>query len=115
MSDKETEIRERLDKAEHGGWVAPWRMCADLRDLLDENARLRAELAERDKDAKRYRWLRDSARSVDFSHWISCTGWVLVNDEKVPIPPRSAYSTHYRINRAQFDAAIDAAIEDKTR
>ena len=50
MSDKETEIRERLDKAEHGGWVAPWRMCADLRDLLDENARLRAELAERDKE-----------------------------------------------------------------
>lgn len=40
MSDKETEIRERLEN------IGPHDLIDDLRRLLDENARLRAELAD---------------------------------------------------------------------
>lgn len=143
MSDKETEIRERLEKAAKCEWIIPpdedqWdddspealKQCiriasgrfdiayvalrnpngmkaivdliahapTDIRYLLDENARLRAELAERDKDAERYRWLHSENQSV--------VGNFKVSQMRGPwLEPVE-----------DLDAAIDAAMaEDKTR
>lgn len=54
-----------------------------------------AAIAEADaKDAARYRWLRDQARSVDWSHkWMN-----------------NAFSTHCRTSASQMDRVIDASM-----
>jgi len=58
--ERDTAIRER------DNWRA---LCeeagADYRDARAENEKLRAELVDAQKDAKRYRWLTDCA-GIDF-------------------------------------------------
>lgn len=53
-----------------------------------------------EKDAGRYRWLRNTARSVDWSQNIQITAQ----------PKATAYQFNCRLTSLQMDAAIDAAM-----
>jgi hypothetical protein len=80
------------------------KMLNDGHQRLATKYRLQAEAAEHRalesaKDAQRYRWLRNNARSVDWS-------WH-VND--------TSYSTTCRNSRDEMDSMIDAAIGERER
>lgn len=63
-------------------------------ELAAERDRLREELERALVDAERYRWLRDKARSVDWTRDIN--GW--------------SWEQHCRIGGQGMDTAIDAAM-----
>lgn len=64
-------------------------------DAADTINALRAQASALEQDAARYRWLRDVARTVDWSEYIS----------------KTAYRHNCRIGGAGMDAAIDAAMK----
>jgi len=72
--------------------AAGWRERAN--QLEAERDRLREELERALVDAERYRWLRDKARSVDWTRDIN--GW--------------SWEQHCRIGGQGMDTAIDAAM-----
>ena len=67
--------------------------CDTAELMADEIECLLAEVAGLREDAERYRWLRDMARTVDWTQYIKDT----------------AYVCHCRIGPQGMDAAIDAA------
>lgn len=67
----------------------------DQIDAADAIEALRDQVAALEQDAARYRWLRDVARTVDWSEYIS----------------KTAYRHNCRIGGAGMDAAIDAAMK----
>lgn len=67
-------------------------VVADMRHELDA---LQAQNAELLADAERYRWLRNDAKSVDWSQWIK---------------PTMSYYCNCRTDPRKMDGAIDAEI-----
>lgn len=82
-------LHEQLTDDEQQQWGR------DLREAADTIDSLRAQVAALEQDAKRYRWLRDKARSVDWTEAIN--GW--------------SWTQHCRIGAQGMDAAIDAAMK----
>ena len=92
------------NQCEHGQLARVCELCEknaemhQLRQYLDAAQRrgedLRAQVAALEVDAGRYRWLRDKARSVDWTENIN--GW--------------SWTQHCRIGGLSMDAAIDAAL-----
>ena len=68
-----------------------------LAAVESERDKLRAEVETLRADAERYRWLRDKARSVDWTQDIN--GW--------------SWEQHCRIGGQGMDADIDAAMKGK--
>ena len=78
---------------EHGSLARMCRIC----ELEQENADLRAQLAEAQKDAERYRWLRQ------FQY--------IVSDDLAHLFPTWGPGTAYVTWQEAVDFAIDAAKE----
>ena len=69
----------------------------DQADAADEIERLRAQVAELEKDAKRYRWLRNQPRKLPAGQsGIMACKW-------------EADGTGFDLVKSELDAAIDAA------
>lgn len=72
-------------------WPSFGDLCKALCESADEIARLTARVAELERDAKRYRWLRDRSRMQASQFWRTCE---FMDNER-------------------FDAELDAAMEAK--
>lgn len=78
--------------------VYPYRQT--ILDRLEEQlTAARAEIDGLKADAERYRWLRDTAKSVDWARWIGVNG---------------AYFCNCRTSAIQMDSEIDAAMSNSS-
>ena len=96
----ERAARETINRDSLEHTVCPWDvvlMVKRIRALESASQPGGGEGADK-VDAERYRWLRNCARSVDWTRLHPSSSWSTVT------------SSHCRIDRAAMDAAIDEAI-----
>lgn len=95
-----TELLEALDRADRKGYMPDAIYSAyegfECRDPASTVAALKARVAELEKDAARYRWLRDGELTADYPYPVMRMGGSRVDDQTIWAD--------------ELDAAIDDAI-----